>query len=887
MVRKASKLWLIVVALGLVGMAAALLVLPGTAGANSHVTRSFSDTTVAPGEELDVSIDASNFGTGRLIEQLPLGFMYVSSTLGAGAKASVFTPDSRQTVEFIIFLTPDKQFTYTVKASLVEDTYSFAGQSQELEEDAIEIGGATEVTVMAPATMPIESPSPSPSPEPAPADFGATRSFDMASVERGWSVTVTIAATAYGAFGAVVETLPDGFSYQSSSLDAADVQADGQVITFTLVEEDLGFTYDVNVSESATSGTFRGILKNDDRMESVITGDSQVTVVIPSAPTFSATRSFDMASVERGGSVTVTIAATAYGAFGAVVETLPEGFSYQSSSLDAADVQADGEEITFSLLEEDLSFTYDVDVSDSATSGTFRGIVKNDDRMESVIDGASRVTIVIPSAPTFSATRSFDPKSLPAEGGSVTVTITPVMYGDFGLVEETLPAGFIYDSSSLPEDDVSVDTSGERHIGSFTLVSATSDFSYVVNAPPADAVLSFTGVLRNADRQPVTIGGDSRITVGTPPAPRPPTTARPAPQPGRNRAPAFDEGGDASRSVAENSAGGTLVGAPIFASDRDNDELTYQFRGAVGEFEVDKATGQITVSQDANLDYESKRSYSVTVRVADPDDRTDDISVTINITDVDEEGAIEVSAETPEVGNALTANVSDPEGATAPVWVWERSDDQMTWVAISGATSDTYTPTAADEGLYLRARATYSDTHGQDKEAVMSFANRVPVIPTPTPEPTPAPMPTPVPTPAPTPAPTPSPAPTPAPTPEPTATPVPASPTPAPATPTPVPATPVPTGAPTPTPVPPTPTATAAPLPATPVPATPAATPVPATAAPTRAATPEPTAEPTVAPVEEEEGGFPVWAIILIIVGAVVIVGGGAGAAVIMRSRRQ
>ena len=226
----------------------------------------------------------------------------------------------------------------------------------------------------------------------------------------------------------------------------------------------------------------------------------------------------------------MTIAATGYGEFGAVVETLPNGFSYQSSSLDAADVQVDGQVITFSLLEEELSFTYDVDVSDSATSGTFRGIVKNDDRMESIITGDSRVTVDIP---TFSATRSFDPKSLPAEGGSVTVTITPVMYGGFGLVEETLPAGFIYVSSSLTEDDVSVDTSGTRHIVSFTLVSATFDFSYVVNAPPADAVLSFTGVFRNADREQVTIGGDSQITVGTPPAPRPPTTGRRAPDPTR------------------------------------------------------------------------------------------------------------------------------------------------------------------------------------------------------------------------------------------------------------------------------------------------------------------------------------------------------------------
>ena len=63
------------------------------------------------------------------------------------------------------------------------------------------------------------------------------------------------------------------------------------------------------------------------------------------------------------------------------------------------------------------------------------------------------------------------------------------------------------------------------------------------------------------------------------------------------------------------------------------------------------------MADGANLDFESKRSYSVTVRVADPDDRTDDISVTINLTDVDEEGIIEVSAETPELGSELNGKL--------------------------------------------------------------------------------------------------------------------------------------------------------------------------------------------------------------------------------------
>ena len=407
---------------------------------------------------------------------------------------------------------------------------------------------------------------------------------------------------------------------------------------------------------------------------------------------------------------------------------------------------------------------------------------------------------------------------------------------------------------------------------------------------------SIAGIIKNILAVPpeeAIVGGSSSIVIGAaPPAPRPPTTGgRRAPEPTRNRAPAFVEGGDASRSVAENSAGGTAVGEPISAKDRDNDKLAYQFRAAVDEFEVDKATGQISVADGANLDFEAKRSYSVTVRVADPDDRTDNISVTINITDVDEEGIIELPAEAPELGSELTVSLTDPDGTPMVVsWRWERSSDQVTWSAIDGAVSETYTASEADEGQYLRAIAMYTDVDGVEKESVKAFANPVPVAPAPTPMPTPTPVPA---TPAPTPMPTPTPVPaTPAPTPMPTPTPVPATPAPTPVpTPTPVPATPAPTA----TPVPATPAPTATPVPATPaptatpVPATPTATPVTAAVAPAPVPTPvpttQPTVEPTVAPEVEEEGGFPLWALILIIVVAVLVVGGGAAYAVRSRTR--
>ena len=52
-----------------------------------------------------------------------------------------------------------------------------------------------------------------------------------------------------------------------------------------------------------------------------------------------------------------------------------------------------------------------------------------------------------------SATRSFSPASV-APGGQVTVTITAANYGALGAVTETLPQGFSYLSSGLPDDQV-------------------------------------------------------------------------------------------------------------------------------------------------------------------------------------------------------------------------------------------------------------------------------------------------------------------------------------------------------------------------------------------------------------------------------------------------
>ena len=110
---------------------------------------------------------------------------------------------------------------------------------------------------------------------------------------------------------------------------------------------------------------------------------------------------------------------------------------------------------------------------------------------------------------TWGAIRSFSPPSA-ALGGEVVVTITASGYGPFGGIMETLPAGFSYVSSSLPDDSVTVN--GQEV--TFSLLGET-DFTYTVAAPSAEGSYSFSGVLTSSDRAEVLVGGAITIAVTT------------------------------------------------------------------------------------------------------------------------------------------------------------------------------------------------------------------------------------------------------------------------------------------------------------------------------------------------------------------------------------
>ncbi len=84
------------------------------------------------------------------------------------------------------------------------------------------------------------------------------------------------------------------------------------------------------------------------------------------------------------------------------------------------------------------------------------------------------------------------------------VTITATDFGGFGLVRETLPEGFSYSGSSL--SDVSVTVDGQT--ASFVLLGDRS-FTYTADAPDVEGTYTFTGVVKDADKDERPVGGDS------------------------------------------------------------------------------------------------------------------------------------------------------------------------------------------------------------------------------------------------------------------------------------------------------------------------------------------------------------------------------------------
>ena len=187
-------------------------------------------------------------------------------------------------------------------------------------------------------------------------------------------------------------------------------------------------------------------------------------------------------------------------------------------------------------------------------------------------------------------------------------------------------------------------------------------------------------------------------------------------------------GGDITVRYAENR---TDAVETYTATDDEDDKarkaITWTLEGDAddADFMISPA-GVLTFAETPNYEASTgggpsgtSSTYSVTVTATDSSGATDTVVVTVEVTNVDEDGTLTLSNRQPLDGVELDTELTDIDGATStptPTWKWEKSTSRTSgWAVIDGATGAMYTPAPADLNNYLRATVTYTDPQGSGK----------------------------------------------------------------------------------------------------------------------------------------------------------------------------
>ncbi len=128
--------------------------------------------------------------------------------------------------------------------------------------------------------------------------------------------------------------------------------------------------------------------------------------------------------------------------------------------------------------------------------------------------------------------------------------------------------------------------------------------------------------------------------------------------------------------------------------------------------------------------FEQRTSYTVSVMAADDGGLTGSLSVTVTMTDVEEDGVVTLSPLRGWEGTRFTASLADGDGSVSGrTWQWQRSSNRSSWQDIPGATSSSsssaYTAQAEDVDMYLRATISYTDRLGSGKMASAVLAGQI------------------------------------------------------------------------------------------------------------------------------------------------------------------
>ena len=338
-----------------------------------------------------------------------------------------------------------------------------------------------------------------------------------------------------------------------------------------------------------------------------------------------------------------------------------------------------------------VTATYEV-AADDDTERTSQAVSVNKAR---AAPATADATAVFPSTPTDANNRSVD-ENLPA-GTDV---------GDPVAATDTVDDVLTYSLTGANTGGFEIDpATGQITVGPRTVLDADNE-----DTDEYTVTVTVTEASGDPMNQPVT------ITVND-----------------LNEAPMVT-GGVTMAEHEENTAA-TEVVSTYAGSDPEGNAITWSVEGAdADKFEIVETNGALTFEEAPNYempaDAGGNNVYNVTVVATDNGVDTDTDTdgdgenemtamrdVVIMVTDLKEAGTVELSAQQPKAGIALTASVTDLDlGVTGMEWQWydgpisTASPPDYTENAIADATSATYTPVDGDVGDTLSARVTYTRT---------------------------------------------------------------------------------------------------------------------------------------------------------------------------------
>ena len=179
----------------------------------------------------------------------------------------------------------------------------------------------------------------------------------------------------------------------------------------------------------------------------------------------------------------------------------------------------------------------------------------------------------------------------------------------------------------------------------------------------------------------------------------------------------------ASRRVSDQAEAGDLVGAPVTATDVEDETLSYSLDGADASFfDIDAATGQLSVSDQASLTVAT--DYTVTVTAADSEGGRTEVEVTITagpvgppviITGGGGGGPSGPSSSTVDFEWTVKRDIEALDGGNDwPTGLW--SDGTVLWIAENGQ--------GADDEVYAYDLA--SGERLAEREFTLAETNRAP-----------------------------------------------------------------------------------------------------------------------------------------------------------------